>query len=50
MPAIMSKSMEPAKMTTVKRVDIVRAVVIKLLPMKYFFKLNHGVLSFFFAK
>lgn len=46
----MSKSMEPAKIRTVKAVDIVRAVVIKLLPMKYFLKLNQGVWSFFFAK
>ena len=50
MPAMISKSMEPAKMTTVKRVEIVRAVVIRLFPKKYFLKLYQGVLSFFFAK
>ena len=43
----MSRRREPAKMRTVKRVEIVSAVVIKLFPAKYFLRLYQGVLSFF---
>jgi hypothetical protein len=47
---MVSKRREPAKMRTVKRVEIVRAVVIKLFPSKYFLKLYQGDLSSFFAR
>jgi len=46
----MSRRSEPAKMTTVKRVEIVRAVVIRLFPAKYFLTLYQGVPSPFLAK
>lgn len=42
----MSRRREPAKMTTVKRVEIVRAVVIRLFPAKYFLKLYQAESSF----
>ena len=47
MPAIMSRSNEPAKMTNVKRVVTVKAEVDRLLPTKYLDMSYHGPLLLF---
>jgi hypothetical protein len=46
----MSRRREPAKMRTVKRVEMVRALVIKLFPLKYFLRLYQGDPSSFLAR